>query len=133
MPTITVAAQLSPSDLLQAVRQLNSDELDRFVSEVLSEQNRRHAPALDRSETELPEVINQGRPEEEQRRFNELKVRLREKTMTPEEQAEFLRITDEREKQNARRIEALAALAKHREVPILQLMEQLGINTPPYE
>lgn len=130
MPTVRVEAQLTSTDLLAAVRQLSSPELETFVAEVLSERNRRCAPLLDRTEADLFAIVNEGRPEAEQQRFAELKGRLRAKTMTPEEQAEFLQITDQRERQNVRRIEALAALAQHRGVPLRQLMDQLGIKAP---
>jgi predicted DNA-binding transcriptional regulator YafY len=133
MPTINIAAQLTPGNLLDAVGQLNPEELETFVSEVLALRNRRLSPSLDKTESELFEIINQGMPEETQHRFAQLKARLQADAMTPEEQAEFLQITDQREKQNVRRVEALVALAQHRGVTVHQLMEQLGIKTAAYE
>jgi hypothetical protein len=133
MPTINVEAHLTPDHLLDAARQLSPNELETLVCRLLTLRKHQSVPALDEDESRLFEVINEGLPEETRERFVELKSRLKNRTMTPEEQQEFNRLTDEREKQNVRRLEALVELSKRRGVPLRELMDQLGVVPPPYE
>src|SRR5262249_13346554 len=119
--------EIPTSELLRAVERLPPAELDEFAGQVLALRTRHVAPSLDRTESELFEIINQGMSAETQNRFTALKARLQADTMTPQEQAELIQITDQNEIQNARRIEALIALAQHRGVTVRQLMDQLGI------
>jgi hypothetical protein len=61
------------------------------------------------------------------RRFRDLVAKREAETITPEELAELIDLTDQREADQARRIAALGALAKLRGVAITDLMATLGI------
>jgi hypothetical protein len=129
MPTIEVSA----NELLKAVQQLSPAELEGFVAQVLALRAERVAPRLSAEETTLLERIQQGMPEDQHRRYRELIDKLRGETITPEERAELLRLTDAAEEWQAKRLEALAELASLRKVSLSAVMDQLGIKPPPYE
>jgi hypothetical protein len=85
------------------------------------------------TEEELLEVINRAMAEVRQQRYAVLRARRRKEALTAEEQAEFLQLTTEAEHLNVTRLQALAALAQLRKVSLDEVMEQLGIQAPPYE
>lgn len=130
MPTIQLQAQLSAEDLLRAVGQLEAGELERFVTEVLSLRAQRWAPALSATETELLQQINQGLPESLMVRYQELIVKRQTETLSSEEHAELLRLTDEVELGEAKRAQALIELARLRQVPLARLLNDLQIPPP---
>jgi hypothetical protein len=127
MPTIQLQAQLSAEDLLQAVGQLESAELNRFVARVLALRAQRDAHSLTASETELLRRINQGLPQPLRARYRELIDKRRAETLTPEEHAELLRLTDQVEIADAERAQALVDLARLRQKSLAAVMHELGI------
>ena len=52
-------------------------------------------------------------------------------TITPEELAELIQLTDQREQRDAQRVAALEALAHLRRMTLADLMDSLGISPPP--
>ena len=72
MPTIHVEAELSRDDLIKAVDQLDSDELNRFVSQVLILLTRRGDRLRSVSEFPLLLRISQDLPKELGQRYREL-------------------------------------------------------------
>jgi hypothetical protein len=133
MPTIQVEAHVSGRDLLRAVEQLDPVEFQQFVSEVLTLRARRQAPQLPAAEAQLLEQINRGLPEDLRRRMQHLRTLRQRQTLTPEEQTELLRLTDQVEQREADRAAALAELARLRGVPLADLMQSLGIRGPAHE
>jgi len=133
MPTIQVEAQLSPEELLKAVGQLSTPELDAFAQHVLALRAERIAPRLLPGETQLLQEINRGVPDELQARYDELIGRRRAQTLTPEEHAELLRLTERIERFDAERLERLAQLARLRQVPLRTLVQQLGLRPHPHD
>jgi hypothetical protein len=157
MPTVQVEAQVSSEELLKAVGQLKhrdrariqslqvySEEfltaigqlklpdLERFVSQVIALQAQRKAPVLPQAEAELLLRINQGIPADIQKRYDELIVKRRAETLTPDEHIELLRLTEKVEKIEAQRMKYLAELARLRRTSLTVLMKKLGIRTPAY-
>jgi hypothetical protein len=129
MPTIHLEAQVSTGELLKAVEQLSPPELETFVSEVLNLRAKRVAPSVPAAEAELLEEIAHGTlPKDKHRRYHELRRKFRDESQTEEEYAEMLRLSDESELLNARRIEALGKLAQLRGLSLPALMAQLGIR-----
>lgn len=133
MPTIQVEAQVSRQDLLKAAEQLGPPEFQQFVTDVLALRAQRQAPQLSGKETELMLRINQGLPEPLRSRYQELAERRGEETLTAEEHAELLRLGDEVERLEVRRLEALAELAQLRGCYLAQVMKQLGIQAPNHD
>lgn len=85
---------------------------------------------MSQSEAELLQTINQGLPESTQRRYDELRAKLRAETITPAEHQEFLVLVDLVEQADADRLQHLITLAQLRQVSLPTLMRQLGIQPP---
>lgn len=130
MPTIQVEAQVSSSELLRAVEQLNSAELERFVLQVIALKAGRSPPQLARTEAELLAIINQPVPAGLGQRYAELLSKRNAETLTAPEHAELLRLSDQVEKLEANRVEALVELACLRKTSLPALMKDLNIRVP---
>ena len=111
-------------------------EADEYIVNVLQEhlrQRQKHLPShLPEPEARLIEQINEGFPPELWRRYNELVTKRRAETLTVDEQAELISLSDQIEEFNTRRLEFLADLARLRQISLAELMQQLGITTPQY-
>ena len=130
MPTIEVRSQVSLDELLNGVAQLDTPELERFVSQVLTLRAKRTAPCLPEQEVQLLEKINQELSPEAQQRYNNLTVKRHAETLTSEEHQELLMLIDQIEQADAERARALADLARLRKKSLATLMEELGIRPP---
>jgi hypothetical protein len=130
MATFRVEAQVSSDDLLKAVNQLSTPELERFVSDVITLQAQRKAPHLSESETDLLLKINQGIPADIRERYDELIAKRRQESLDPEEHVELLHLTEEVEKLETQRVEYLAELARLRKTTLTALLTDLGIQAP---
>lgn len=127
MSSIEIRSQVSLTELLQGVSQLDTRELDDFVSQVLTLRARRIAPSLAAEEARLLETVNRRLPTAAQQRFEELSVKRSEETLTAEEHRELLDLIDRIENADAERVRALTSLAQVRGVSVRELMNQLGI------
>lgn len=127
MPTIQLHAEVSADDLLHAIEQLPPDELRQFVERVLTLRAQRQSSCLNQTETDLLHQINQGLPDELRARYNELIQKRQDQTLTPEEHAELLRLTDQAEMLEASRAHALVQLAQLRQKPLTAMLSDLGI------
>ncbi|MBD1855472.1 MULTISPECIES: hypothetical protein [Leptolyngbya] len=74
--------------------------------------------------------INQGIPTDLRDRYQGLLEKRDEGGLADAEYAELLDINGQIEAIGVRRIEALAELATIRQVPLLKLMDDLGIQSP---
>jgi hypothetical protein len=131
MATVHVEAHLSSEDLLKAIEQLETAELERFVERLIDLKAQRSAPSLAPRETELLAKINRGLPADFAARYQELIQKRRAGTLAPDEHAELLRSSDQVEHLEAERVEALADLASLRGTSLSRLMAELGIQAPP--
>jgi hypothetical protein len=132
MANIQVEVKLSSEDLLKAVSQLSSTDLEKFVAQVLELRAQRKAAHLSRAETELLLKINQGISWETQQNYAALISKRQAELLTLEEQRELLTITEQIEKLEAQRVEALAELAKLKGISLINLMNELGIQPATY-
>lgn len=130
MPLIRIEADLTAGQLLKAVEQMPPEDLDRFVEQVVVLRASQRAPRLSQAEAELLEKINQGLAAQDQHRYDELVARRETEDLTPDENAEFLRLTNLFEALNVERMEALAELARIRRSTLRDVMQDLGIKTP---
>lgn len=126
----TIQLEVSRDHLLQAIEQLETDDLAELVTELLNLRARRYAPILSHQETELFERINQWLTAEEQQQRARLQQKLEDETLTAAEHRELIQLNDKAERLNAQRIEALAQLAVLRQTTLPQLMYSLGLETP---
>ena len=80
------------------------------------------------SEADLLTLVNVRIPHPIQERYSELIERRRAESLKTEEYQELLQLTNQIEQFEAHRVEYLAALARLRQVPISQLLTDLGID-----
>jgi hypothetical protein len=131
MPTIQIAAD----QLLEAARQLPPSEFNQLLERLLAWRGQlmNAAPRLSAAETALLLKINQGFAPAPQQRYDELLEKRDARTLAPEEYQELLDLTDQVEAFNVERVQALADLARLRQVSLPEVMQQLGLDTPAYE
>jgi hypothetical protein len=127
MPTI----EISPQNLLEAVKQMAPKEFDAFIERALSLRAPSKPSTLSARETKLISRINRGMPEKLSKRCGQLTQRLKKEILTADEHLELLELTREAENRDADRAAALLELAKLRRVPLRILMKQMGIEPPP--
>lgn len=123
----------TPDQLLQAIDQVETSELRRFVSEVLARASQRLAPSLSAEETELLQKINHGLPATLDSRRQELDAKRRADALTDLEHEELLRLIDDVEALQVERLENLVTLAQVRRTSLPKLMDDLGIQPPSVE
>ncbi|MCS7264208.1 MAG: hypothetical protein NZ805_05180 [Armatimonadetes bacterium] len=123
MASSQAVSRWTAESLLEIVKKLPSAELEKFLAK-LDEWR------AEREEEELLKFIkeNSQLPPEKQKRFNKLRRKLQNETITEREQQELLALWEELERRNVMRLEALIKLAKMRKVSVRELMEQLGIG-----
>lgn len=78
----------------------------------------------------IKQQINWGLPEDTQSRYNELRAKLQAETITPDEHQELLALVDTVEQADADRFQHLIELSQLRQVPLTDLISQLGIHPP---
>ena len=106
---------------------------DRYVLDLLQErlQSTNGGKGLPHAEAVLLERINRGLPPATWERYHALKEQRHAESFTPEEHAELIRLVNEVEIWNARRLKWVAELAKLRGTPFPELVKQLGLGAPP--
>ncbi|MBS1249027.1 MAG: hypothetical protein MAG431_00600 [Chloroflexi bacterium] len=132
MSTIRVETQLSTDELLQAVQQLNKNELEKFVFQVVTLRAKQQAPSLPKAEADLLHKINQGLPKELQESYSRLLEKRRAEDLTPGEHEELLELSDQVEKLEVQRVKYLTEMARLRQMNMSDLMASLGIQPPAY-
>lgn len=133
MSVIQVEAHLSAEELLKAVEQLSEQELEQFFDKIVKMRAQQSAPRLSLQESELIARINQPMALDIRQLYDDLMAKRRASSLTEKEYEELLRLTNEVEKSDAERVRCLVELASIRNLPIDDLMNQLGIQALPYE
>lgn len=123
-----VQLETTPEQLLKAVAQLPSEELAAFVRQVMVLQAQRETPQLSPQESALLLQINQGLTASEQTRYAELITKREAETLSEPEYSELLALGEKAEAIQAKRLEALAELAKLRSIPLTELVQTLGLR-----
>jgi hypothetical protein len=126
-----MAQPLSSEELMHALQELETPELERIVSRLIVLKAERTAPHLPQKESELLLRINRGLPDGVAQRYRELIARRRAGVLSPGEYEELLRLTDQAEGLEADRLAHLAELARLRHTSLTALMDELGIQPAP--
>jgi hypothetical protein len=121
---------MSVDELLKAVDDLNETDVEQLLDRVLFVRARRKGNVLTTEETALMQEINRGLPTELNDRYENLLDKRDEETITDPEYTELLSISEQIENLGVKRIEALSKLAAIRQVPLPQLMQDMGIPSP---
>jgi len=128
MAAMPVEPPVGADELLSSAGRLSPGEVDRFVADVIALRAQRTGHVARPEEAALLSVINEGLPPDAWQRCRVLKARRRAETLADDEYAELLRLSDQIEMLQARRVEALVALARLRNSTPEALMGELGIR-----
>src|SRR5258708_4527615 len=126
MTVVSVRAQLNTQELLDAIGQLDVIELEKVARHV-SRLRSRKATGQEARETSLLKIVRQRRSRDFQRRYQELMRKRQDESLTDAEYQELLRLTNEAEAFDTRRIKALAELAELRKTDLDTLMRELSL------
>jgi hypothetical protein len=85
-------------------------------------------PQERQSEPELLARIRRELPREFKRRYSGLVKKRDAGSLAPEEYQELIRMSDQLEHWQAKRVEALADLAELRKVPLKELLQELNLK-----
>jgi hypothetical protein len=121
---------MSVDELLRAVDDLSEPDLENLLNRTLFVRARRRGPIATPEESTLLREINRGIPAELSDRYEILADKRDNETLTEAEYQELLDTAEQIEAFGVKRLEALVKLSDQRQVPLLQLMADLGIQTP---
>jgi hypothetical protein len=144
-PTVRVAVQVSSGELWHALREAltenpseiaafkqaisqNPDEADQLIAQLLQWQAQLKAPALSSTEAELLLRINQPIPAGLQQRYDILLSKRQEESLLPDEYDELLKLTEQIETLEAKRVATLGDLARLRNTSLRALITSLGLQ-----
>jgi hypothetical protein len=120
--------QIEYDQLLHTALRMRRPELERFVTRLFALKAREQTPNLSKAETRLLLKINQDLPAATRQRLNELIDKRQAQAIAPTELAELIQLTEQAEDLGVKRLKHLMELAALRNVPLDQLMQQLGIK-----
>ena len=103
-----------------------------YVANVLRRHLQEQSFPRAESESDLLRQINVGLSGREWQRYNDLRARLADAALQPDEQEELIAFSDRIEAANVRRVAALIRLAEMRSTTVDELIDQLGIRPPVY-
>ncbi len=124
----TIQLEVSRDNLLEAIEQLENDELADLVTELLNVRARRFAPVLNQKETQIFQRINQWLTDDEQKKRAELQQKLEAETLSEKEHEELVQLNNKAEWLNVQRVEALAELATLRQTTLPEMIQVLGLE-----
>lgn len=127
---MAVHLEITTENLLNAVAQMPDSEFDRFVEKAKKLRRKSqfgHSAVL--AEADLIHKINTLFSAEKRQRYNELYERFRQEKITPKENKELLKLSDEFETLNAKRLKYLGELARMRGQPLKDVIKDLGIKS----
>ncbi len=120
--------QIEYDQLLSAALRLPRPELERFVAKLFALKAREETPNLSEAETRLLLKINQDIPPAARKRMNELIDKRQANLISQAELEELIQLTDQSEELGVERLKCLIELAQLRNIPLDELMRQLGIK-----
>jgi hypothetical protein len=132
---MTLTIQLTPDLEARLLQQAASAGMDagQFVVSTLTsrlEQAEKPPAHCGKDEAALLSAISQGLPEELWLHYRALASRRQTESLSTEEQAELIQLSNRIEEDHAHRMEHLVSLARLRNVSLRTLMEQMGIRPP---
>lgn len=129
----SIMQNMSQAQILDAVEQLPTNELEDFVSRVLVFQAKRRAKDLPEAEARLLKNIYRKFSSEKLARLRKLKEKRQAKELNEVEYEELAALTDSLEEFHAQRMKSLVKLAQIRGISLEEMMTQLGIKLPDYD
>ncbi len=124
---------MSQTQILDAVKQLPTSELEDFVKKVLVFQAKKRTNNLPDAEMRLLKSIYRTFSAEKLARLKQLRERLETEDLSENEYEELALLSDSLEEFHARRMNKLAELSKLRGLSLEETMSQIGIKFPNYD
>lgn len=126
---IKSALTIRLDEVLEGISNLDTPDLEKFLTEVAQLLAQRKVKTLPQREAELLLKINQRiLPADIQQRYSELYEKLRQENITPDEHKVLLGLIQMREEKGVERMACLVELAQIRKISLKELMAQLGIH-----
>lgn len=123
---------MSLDELIKAADGLDASDLDLLLQQVVFLRARRKTPVLPAEEAQLLLRINQGIPADILANYQALRKKREAETLVDTEYDRLIQLSTEIEQIGVQRLEALARLAQLRQVSIIDLMANLGIQPMSY-
>ena len=123
---------MSIDELIKAANQLNEADLNQLLQQIVVLRARRKTPILPEEEAQLLLRINQGIPSDLRSSYQALREKRDAETLDDKEYESLIQLSNQIEQIGAQRLQALAKLAQIRQVSLLDLMENLGIQPVSY-
>ena len=126
--TITLPNELE--QFLQSHAQQVGIPVETLLARTIAErwEGVRRAPSLPERESELLLRLQTLFPPEQTRQYHALCEKSDAQTLTEVERGQFLALLEQRDHQNAERLQIAAELAHLRNLPLREVMAQLGIR-----
>lgn len=115
------------AELLKVVEKMPAAEFKRFLAGIHALRARRDGHSLPADEATLMKQINKGFSDSWWGHYHTLVEKRRDESLSRSEHRELLRLTQEVEKQEAKRVQALLKLADIRKTSLSALMKGLGL------
>lgn len=124
---------MSQTQILDAVKQLPTSELEDFVKKVLVFQAKKRTNNLPDAEIRLLKSIYRTFSADKLARLRQLREKLETEDLSEKEYEELASLSDSLEEFHARRMKKLAELSKLRGLSLEETMAQIGIKFPNYD
>lgn len=124
---MAVHLEVTTENLLNAIAQMPESEFNRFVERAKQLRTKRKGRFSD-EEADLIHKINTIYSAEKRQRYDELYDKFKQETITPKERKELLKLSDEFEMLNAKRLEYLGELARMRGQTLKDVIKDLGMK-----
>lgn len=127
MPANSFPGKWSSNDVLKAVEEMPPQEVEQLYLRVRKLRAQRRGGGMPAREAALLTRINRGFSEAWWNRYHQLVEKLRAETLTKDEHRQLLRLSDQLEKREVKRLQALVQLSKLRNRLLRTLMQDLGL------
>lgn len=124
---MSVHLEISTENLLNAVAQMPDGEFDRFVEQAKQLRNNRRKSKISPPEADLIHKINTIYSTEKRRRYDELYDKFKQEKITSKEYKQLLKLNEEFELLNAKRLRYLGELARMRGQTLRSVIKELEI------
>lgn len=128
MATVKIKSDIGVEQLLEGVAQLETIELEKFITQANLLLAQRKEASLTTIESDLLKKISQELPTDIQQRYNNLREKLRQEELSSVEHEEFLELVSVLEKANSERSQNLITLSQLRQVSLDELLYQLYLQ-----
>jgi hypothetical protein len=133
MERIQIQTESPFQHLLRNFSDMSLNEIESFIGELNALAARKRAADVQKRDKFLLRKINEAvLPEPKLQRYIFLQEKMEVETISEIEYAELLSLVTEEEKIRNKRFQFLLELSQLRDVTLLDLMMQLGLNMPNY-